>query len=152
MISALIFGFLSWTSRWWLQHHMGMCRLVWPLLRTGIDILDHFFCKMYFDNKEWRWTEFSNLARFKLLMCFSAPPLIDLHTRWCYCCICFCFLLRLLFTFTLSDVTPFQAVSLGKRLSHFSHRKFQPSILNNFLIVFVFILCSVFHHLSCSEI
>ena len=39
----------------------------------------------------------------------------------------------LLFTFILSDVTPFHAVSLAKRLSHYSHHKLQnimPSFSN----------------------
>ena len=43
-----IFGFLYWSSSWRLGPHIGVCRLLWPLLRAGMAVLTHFFCKMYF--------------------------------------------------------------------------------------------------------
>ena len=42
------FGFLSWSSSWRLGPHIGVCRLLWPLLRAGMAVLTQFFCKMYF--------------------------------------------------------------------------------------------------------
>ena len=44
----LIFGFLYWSSSWRWQPHIGLCRLLWSLLRAGMAVLTHFFCKMYF--------------------------------------------------------------------------------------------------------
>ena len=43
-----IFGFLYWSSSWRWQPHIGVCRLLWPLLRAGMAVLTQFFCKMYF--------------------------------------------------------------------------------------------------------
>ena len=43
-----IFGFLCWSSSWRWQPHIGVCRLLWPLLRAGMAVLTQFFCKMYF--------------------------------------------------------------------------------------------------------
>ena len=43
-----IFGFLYWSSSWRWQPHIGVCRLLWPLLRAGMVLLAQFFCKMYF--------------------------------------------------------------------------------------------------------
>ena len=37
-----------WSSSWWWQPHIGVCRLFWPLLRAGMAVLTQFFCKMYF--------------------------------------------------------------------------------------------------------
>ena len=39
---------LDETSSWWWQPPMSVCKLCWPLLRAGMTVLDHFFCKMYF--------------------------------------------------------------------------------------------------------
>ena len=44
----LIFGFLFWSSSWRWQPHIGVCRLLWSLLRAGMVVLTHFFCKVYF--------------------------------------------------------------------------------------------------------
>ena len=44
----LTFGFLWWSSSWWWQPHIAGCKLFRPLLRAGISVFDHFFCKMYF--------------------------------------------------------------------------------------------------------
>ena len=43
-----IFGFLFWSSSWCLQPHKGVPYLVWPLLRAGMVVLDHFFSKCIF--------------------------------------------------------------------------------------------------------
>ena len=43
-----IFGFLCWSSSWRWQPHIGVCRLLWPLLRAQMAVLTQFFCKMYF--------------------------------------------------------------------------------------------------------
>ena len=45
---SLLFGFLWWSSSWRWQPHIGWCRLLWPLPRTGMAVLTHFFCKRYF--------------------------------------------------------------------------------------------------------
>ena len=43
-----LFGFLYWSSSWqWLPHISG-CKNFGPLLRAGITVFAHFFCKMYF--------------------------------------------------------------------------------------------------------
>ena len=42
------YGFLYWSSSWRWQPHIGVCRMLWPLLRAGMAFLTHFFCKMYF--------------------------------------------------------------------------------------------------------
>ena len=53
MISLiLIFGFLCRSSSWWLWPHIGWGRMVWPLLRPQMAVLDHFFCKICF---WWVW-------------------------------------------------------------------------------------------------
>ena len=44
----LAVGFLYWSSSWWWQPHIAGCKLFRPLLRAGISVFDHFFCKMYF--------------------------------------------------------------------------------------------------------
>ena len=43
-----IFGFLCWSSSWWWRPHIDCCKLLGPLLRAGMAVLDQFFCKMYF--------------------------------------------------------------------------------------------------------
>ena len=43
-----IFGFLCWSSSWWWRPHIDWCKLLGPLLRAGMAVLDQFFCKMYF--------------------------------------------------------------------------------------------------------
>ena len=43
-----IFGFLCCSSSWRWQPHIGVCRLLWPLLRAQMAVLTQFFCKMYF--------------------------------------------------------------------------------------------------------
>ena len=49
MISLiLIFGFLCRSSSWRPWPHIGGCRLVWPLLRPQMTVLDQFFCKICF--------------------------------------------------------------------------------------------------------
>ena len=37
-----------WSSSWRWQPHIGVCRLLWPLLRARMAVLTDFFCKMYF--------------------------------------------------------------------------------------------------------
>ena len=50
MISLiLIFGCLCRSSSWRPWPHIGGCRLVWPLLRPQMIILDQFFCKICFE-------------------------------------------------------------------------------------------------------
>ena len=48
MISVLIFGFLWWSSSWRWQPHIGVCRLLWPLLRAGMAVLTQFFLQNVF--------------------------------------------------------------------------------------------------------
>ena len=49
MISLiLILGFLCRSSSWRPWPHIGGCRLVWPLLRPQMTVLDQFFCKICF--------------------------------------------------------------------------------------------------------
>ena len=43
-----IFGFLCWSSSWWWRPLIDCCKLLGPLLRAGMAVLDQFFCKMYF--------------------------------------------------------------------------------------------------------
>ena len=43
-----IFGFLCWSSSWWWRPHIDWCKLLGPLMRAGMAVLDQFFCKMYF--------------------------------------------------------------------------------------------------------
>ena len=43
-----IFGFLCWSSSWWWRPHIDSGKLLGPLLRAGMAVLDQFFCKMYF--------------------------------------------------------------------------------------------------------
>ena len=50
---SLLFGFLCWSSSWRWQPHIGWCRLLWPLLRAGMAVLTHFFCKRYFLYMSW---------------------------------------------------------------------------------------------------
>ena len=38
----------SLSSSWRWQPHIGLCRLLRPLLRAGMTVLTQFFCKMYF--------------------------------------------------------------------------------------------------------
>ena len=42
-----IFGFLYWSSSWRLGPHIGVCRLLWPLLRAGMAVLTHFFLQNF---------------------------------------------------------------------------------------------------------
>ena len=44
----LIFGFLFWSSSWRWQPPIGVCRLLWPLLRAGMAFLTHFFLQNVF--------------------------------------------------------------------------------------------------------
>ena len=37
-----IYGFLYWSSRWRLGPQIGVCRLLWPLLRAGMAVLTLF--------------------------------------------------------------------------------------------------------------
>ena len=43
-----VFGFLYWSSSWRLGPHIGVCRLLWPLLRAGMAVLTHFFLQNVF--------------------------------------------------------------------------------------------------------
>ena len=56
------------TSSWWWQPPMSVCKLCWPLLRAGMTVLDHFFCKMYFLYVS--WSRRKNLGNFFLVL----PP------------------------------------------------------------------------------
>ena len=50
MISlALIFGILCRSSSWWLGPHIGVCRLLWPLLRAWMGDFGRAFRETYFD-------------------------------------------------------------------------------------------------------
>ena len=49
MISLiLIFGCLCRSSSWWLRPHIGVCRLLWPLLRAWMGDYGVVFREMYF--------------------------------------------------------------------------------------------------------
>ena len=61
-----IFGFLYWSSSWRWQPHIGVCRLLWPLLRAGMAVLTQFFCKMYFLYVS--WSRRKNLGNFFLVL------------------------------------------------------------------------------------
>ena len=53
MISLiLIFGFLCRSSSWWLWPHIGVCRLLWPLLRAWMWDFGPVFRELYF---LWVW-------------------------------------------------------------------------------------------------
>ena len=43
-----LFGFLYWSSSWQWLPHIGGCKNFGSLLRAGITVFAHFFCKMYF--------------------------------------------------------------------------------------------------------
>ena len=43
-----IFGFLYWSSSWRLGPQMGVCRLLWSLLRAEMAVLTHFFLQNVF--------------------------------------------------------------------------------------------------------
>ena len=57
-----VFGFLWWRSSWQWQPHIVRGKMLTSLLRAGLTVFGHFFCKMYF---LWVWrSRRKNLADF----------------------------------------------------------------------------------------
>ena len=80
----LAFGFLYWSSSWWWQPHIAGCKLFRPLLRAGISVFDHFFCKMYFlyvsRSRNFFWAVFGGVLPPQKRCFFSAGgPMSELR-------------------------------------------------------------------------
>ena len=73
MISLiLIFGCLCRSSSWWLGPHIGVCRLLWPLLRASMGDFGPVLCELYL---LWVWYSVSLIEPpknvSKLFKCFT---------------------------------------------------------------------------------
>ena len=77
MISLIfIFWCLCRSSSWWLWPHIGVCKLLWPLLRAWMGDSGLVFCEMYVLYFQIQVTE-----KYSTAMCYQC----DISEKWQVC-------------------------------------------------------------------